>query len=186
MRFRVEAVLPAADVAGAWGDSVACALARNLDRYPDLSARCVSGLGRWLRTGSRIGVATANDEGRLRVRLRGPGVDTIEIVGPRAEWRFLAASLADRVFGAPARFPDRYQRLIRAQVLPLAARLDSLDALAKGTKDFLFGQFRRADELFHRGPLVGRSRREAMQSFQDVLKSQADFAPALEHVAWLD
>ena len=271
MRFRVEAVLPAADMAGAWGDSVACALARNLDRYPDLSARCVSGLGRWLRAGSRIDVATANDEGRLRVRLRGPGVDTIEIVGPRAEWRFLAESLADRVFGAQLRsrdsldrslprgvlpknalgraafqraegafargrwgearagyaeaaaldstcwlcywrhaevgrwfnlegdpadsthyfahlteFPDRYQRLIRAQVLPLAARLDSLDALAKGTKDFLFGQFRRADELFHRGPLVGRSRREAMQSFQDVLKSQADFAPALEHVAWLD
>src|SRR5205823_13556124 len=65
MRFRVEAVLPAADMAGAWGVSVACALARNLDRYPDLSARCVSGLGRWLRTGSRLGVATANDEGRL-------------------------------------------------------------------------------------------------------------------------
>jgi len=271
LAFRVEAAIPGADPAGARGDSVACALARNLDRYPDLSARCVSGLGRWLPAGSRIGVETAIEGGRLRIRLRGPRVDTIEIVGPRAAWPFMAESLADRVFGAqlqsldsldrslprgvlpknalgrgafqraeaafargrwgearagyaeaaaldstcwlcywrhgevgrwfnlegdPAdsthyfahltEFPERYQRLIQAQGLPLAARLDSLDALAKGSKEFLFGQFRRADELFHRGPLVGRSRREAMQSFQDVLKSQADFAPALEHVAWLN
>src|SRR3989441_193807 len=264
-------LIPAVDVAGTWGDSVACALARNLDRYPDLSAHCVSGLGRWWPAGSHIGVETAIETGRLRIRLRGPRVDTIAIVGPRAEWPSMAESLADRVFGAqlqsldsldrplprgvlpknalgraafqraegafargrwgearagyaeaaaldstcwlcywrhgevgrwfnlevePAdsthyfahltEFPDRYQRLIQAQGLPLAARLDSLDALAKGSKDFLFGQFRRADELLHRGPLVGRSRREAMQSFQDVLKSQADFAPALEHVAWLN
>src|SRR5205807_2205046 len=255
--------------AGARGDSVACALARNLDRYPDLSARCVSGLGRWLPAGSRIGVETAIEGGRLRIRLRGPRVDTIEIVGPRAAWPFMAESLADRVFGAqlqsldsldrslprgvlpknalgrgafqraeaafargrwgearaayaeaaaldstcwlcywrhaevgrwfdleddPAdrtrylahlkEFPDYYQKLIRAEALPLAARLDSLDALTKRSKDFLFGQFRYADERLHRGPLVGRPRREAMQSCQDVLKVHPGFVPALEHVAW--
>ena len=82
-------------------------------------------------------------------------------------------------------FPDYYQKLIRAEALPLAARLDSLDALTKRSKDFLFGQFRYADERLHRGPLVGRSRREAMQSFQDVLKIHPGFVPALEHVAWL-
>src|SRR5207249_2536684 len=59
------------------------------------------------------------------------------------------------------------------------------DALTKRSKDFLFGQFRYADERLHRGPLVGRSRREAMQSFQDVLKIHPGFVPALEHVAWL-
>jgi hypothetical protein len=37
----------------------------------------------------------------------------------------------------------------------------------------------------HRGPLVGRSRREALQSFRDVLKLQPDFVPALGHLAWL-
>src|SRR5204863_391652 len=42
-------------------------------------------------------------------------------------------------------FPDYYQKLIRAEQLPLAARLDSLDALTKRSKDFLFGQFRYAD-----------------------------------------
>ena len=82
-------------------------------------------------------------------------------------------------------FPDYYQKLIRAEALPLAARLDSLDALTKRSKDFLFGQFRYADERLHRGPLVGRPRREAMQSFQDVLKIHPGFVPALEHVAWL-
>ena len=270
LRFRVEAAVSAADPEAARADSVACALAQSLDRYPELSARCVSGLGRWLPSGSRITVETANDAGRLRIRLRGPRVDTIKIVGPRAEWRLLAESLADRVFGAQLgstdsldrslprgvlpknalgrkafqraegafargrwgearaayaeaaaldstcwlcywrhaevgrwfdleddprdsarylahlnEFPDYYQKLIRAQGLPLMARLDSLDALTKRSKDFLFGQFRYADERLHRGPLVGRSRREAMQSFQDVLKIHPEFVPALEHVAWI-
>ena len=270
LRFRVAAAVSAADPEAARADSVACALAQSLDRYPELSAHCVSGLGRWLPSGSHIDVETANDAGRLRIRLRGPGVDTIEIVGLRAEWRFLAESLADRVFGAQLgstgsldrslprgvlpknalgrkafqraegafargrwgearaayaeaaaldstcwlcywrhaevgrwfdleddprdsarylahlnEFPDYYQKLIRAQGLPLTARLDSLDALTKRSKDFLFGQFRYADERLHRGPLVGRSRREAMQSFQDVLKIHPGFVPALEHVAWL-
>jgi serine/threonine protein kinase len=271
LRFRVEARTSAVDPESARGDSVACALARGLDRYPELSAHCVSGLGRWLPGGSHIRVETANEAGRLRIRLRGSRVDTIEIVGQPAEWRSLAESLADRIFGAQLgstdsldrslprgvlpknalgrrsfqraegafargrwgearagyaeaaaldstcwlcywrhaevgrwfdleddptdrirylahikEFPDYYRTLIRAQGLPLAARLDSLDALIRRSKDFLFGQFRRADELLHRGPLVGRSRREAMQSFQDVLKIQAEFVPALEHVAWLN
>ena len=82
-------------------------------------------------------------------------------------------------------FPLHYQRLIRAQQLPVAARLDSLDALTRRWKDFLFGQFRRGDELLHRGPLVGRSRREALAPFEEVLKFQPAFGPALEHVAWV-
>jgi len=269
-RFHVEAATSAADPEVARSDSVACALARSLDRYPELSAHCVSGLGRWWPGGAHIAVETATEAGSVRIRLRGPRVDTIEIVGPRADWRFLAESLADRVFGAQLsstdsldrslprgvlpknalgrsafqraegafargrwgqaraaygeaaaldstcwlcywrhaevgrwfdleddptdrprylahlkEFPDYYQKLIRAEALPLAARLDSLDALTKRSKDFLFGQFRYADERLHRGPLVGRPRREAMQSFQDVLKIHPGFVPALEHVAWL-
>ena len=270
LRFHVEAATSAADPEVARSDSVACALARSLDRYPELSAHCVSGLGRWWPGGAHIAVETATEAGSVRIRLRGPRVDTIEIVGPRADWRFLAESLADRVFGAQLsstdsldrslprgvlpknalgrsafqraegafargrwgearaaygeaaaldstcwlcywrhaevgrwfdleddptdrprylahlkEFPDYYQKLIRAEALPPAARLDSLDALTKRSKDFLFGQFRYADERLHRGPLVGRPRREAMQSFQDVLKIHPGFVPALEHVAWL-
>src|SRR5436309_2815393 len=270
LRFHVAAATSEADPEAARSDSVACALAQSLDRYPELSAHCVSGLGRWWPGGAHIAVETATEAGSLRIRLRGPRVDTIQIVGPRADWRFLAESLADRVFGAQLRstdsldrslprgvlpknalgrsalqraegafargrwgearaayaegaaldstcwlcywrhvelgrcfdleddpadsprylahlkeFPDYYQKLIRAEALPLPARLDSLDALTKRSKDFLFGQFRYADERLHRGPLVGRPRREAMQSFQDVLKIHPGFVPALEHVAWL-
>jgi len=269
LNVRVDAA-GAAGVAPALSDSVACALARSLDRYPELSSHCVAGLGRWWPSGSRIEVELAGDRDTLRIQLQGPRVDTIEIGGSHHAWRAMADTLADRVFGAylgsegsldpslPRRvlpknplarsafrraeeaftrarygvaralyaetaaldstcwlcywrhaevgrwfdleddprdsvhyfahvdsFPETYRRLIRAQWLPEAARLDSLDALTRRWKDFLFGQFRRADELLHRGPLVGRSRREALQSFRDVLKLQPDFVPALGHLAWL-
>ena len=137
LAFRVEAAIPGADPAGARGDSVACALARNLDRYPDLSARCVSGLGRWLPAGSRIGVETAIEGGRLRIRLRGPRVDTIEIVGPRAAWPFMAESLADRVFGAQLQSLDSLDRSLPRGVLPK-------NALGRGA-------FQRAEAAFARG-----------------------------------
>jgi Protein kinase domain len=270
LNVRVEAASPAAGVGPALGDSVACALARSLDRYPELSSRCVAGLGRWWPSGSRIDVALAGDRDTLWIQLQGPRVDTIEIGGSHDAWRAMADTLADRVFGAylgsegsldrslprsvlpknplarsafrraeeaftrarygvaralyaeaaaldstcwlcywrhaevgrwfdleddprdSARyyahrdsFPEYYRRLIAAQWLSGAARLEALDALVRRWKDFFFGQFRRADELLHRGPLAGRSRREALQSFRDVLKLQADFVPALGHLAWL-
>ena len=268
--IRVQAIGPAAGQPVGFGDSVACALARSLDRYPELSSHCVSGLGRWWPSRLGIGVELARDADVVRIHLTGARVDTIQVRGAPGEWRALADTLADRVFGAilgtegsldqslprsvlpknafarsafrraedaftharygVARaayaeaaaldstcwlcywrhaevgrwfdleddpqdsahyfahvdsFPETYRRLIRAQWLPEAARLDSLDALTRRWKDFLFGQFRRADELLHRGPLVGRSRREALQSFRDVLKLQPDFVPALGHLAWL-
>ena len=268
--IRVDALSPAPGVAPALSDSVACALAQSLGRYPELSSHCVAGLGRWWPSGSHIRVALASDAGTLRIQLLGSGVDTIDIGGPPQAWRAMADTLADRVFGAflgseglldpslpgsvlpktpvarsafrraeqaftrarygVARplyaeaagldstcwicywrhaevgrwfdleddprdsaqyyahrdsFPDYYRRLIGAQWLPEAARLEALDALTRRWRDFLFGQFRRADELLHRGPLVGRSRREALQSFQDVLKLEPEFVPALGHLGWL-
>jgi Protein kinase domain len=252
------------------GDSVACALARSLDRYTDLSSRCVAGWRRWWPSGSLVTAEAVGDGSAMRIQLHGERVDTIAIRGPATAWRALVDTLADRVFGAmlgsegsldaslprsvlpknaPARsafrraekaftqarygvaraayaeaaeldstcwicywrhaevgrwfdleddprdstqylahvdsFPERYRRLIRAQWLPETARLESLDALTQRWRDFLFGQFRRGEEALHRGPLVGRSRREALQSFQDVLRVQAEFVPALGHLAWL-
>ena len=268
--IRVEAARPAVGEPPVSVDSVACALARSLNRYPDLSSHCTAGLGRWWPSGSRIRVDVAREGDVLRIQLHGARVDTIGTGGPPGTWRALADTLADRVFGAilgsggsldqslprsilpknalalsafrraedaftharygVARasyaeaatldstcwlcywrhaevgrwfdleddprdsahylahvdsFPETYRRLIRAQWRPEAARLDSLDALSRRWKDFLFGQFRRGDELLHRGPLVGRSRREALQAFRNVIKLQPDFVPALGHVAWL-
>jgi len=95
------------------------------------------------------------------------------------------ASDAARYGAHVAEFPEYYQTLIRAAQLPAGARLDSLAALTRRWKDFLFGQFRRGDELLHRGPLVGRSRREATAAFEDVLTLQPEFAPGLQHLAWV-
>src|SRR2546425_1033451 len=254
------------------GDSIACTLARSLDGYPELAARCATGLtAAWTR-GSRVRTVVANVDGRARIRLASalPGLDTIDVVGPPAQWRLLVDTVADRLFGSllltrglldpslppavlpktraglvsfaqaerlfaqarwgearsayaaavaldstcwlcywrhgevgrwvdlhddpadsahylahAAAFPGYYQSLIRAQQLPVAARIDSLDALVRRRKDLLFGQFRRADELLHRGPLVGRPRREAVAAFEDVLKLRPAFGPALQHLAWV-
>ena len=83
------------------------------------------------------------------------------------------------------RFPPDYQTLIRAELVPLERRLDSLDALARRSPDFLFGPFRLGDELLHRGPLVGRPRLSASVEFARATEIRRDFAPAWEHLAWL-
>ncbi len=81
-------------------------------------------------------------------------------------------------------FPPHYRSLIRADTLPLTARLDTLEAVTRRWRDFLFGQFLRGDELLHRGPLVGHARREAVGPFHEVVRLRPDFAPAWEHLAW--
>lgn len=272
LRLRVEGETSSPELAAGLGDSLACEFARALDRYPEVSARCVRSWARLWEPDARVRVDVVSDGGLIRVRLEGdiPALDTINVRGQPQQWAALAGSAADRAFSAvfltgklldptlPAAvlpktpggrrlfqraeqlfararwtearaayagaaaldstcwlcywrhaevgrwfdlqddptdsvrywahvddFPDYYQRLIRAQRLPEASRLDSLDALARRWKDFLFGQFRRGDEILHRGPLVGRRRREALAAFEGVLKDQRQFGPALEHVAWL-
>jgi len=95
------------------------------------------------------------------------------------------ASDAARYQAHVPEFPEYYQTLIRAERVPMGARLDSLAALTHRWKDFLFGRFRLGDELLHRGPLVGRSRRDAAEPFEAVLKLQPEFAPGLQHLAWV-
>lgn len=82
-------------------------------------------------------------------------------------------------------FPPQYQALIRAELAPLRARLDSLDRLNQRWPKFLFGRFRYADELIHRGPLIGRARREASLYFERTSDVRRDFVPAWEHLLWL-
>ena len=83
------------------------------------------------------------------------------------------------------RFPPDYRTLIRAELVPLERRLDSLDILVRRSPDFLFGPFRLGDELLHRGPLVGRPRLSASAEFARATEIRRDFAPAWEHLAWL-
>ena len=82
-------------------------------------------------------------------------------------------------------FPAQYQALIRAELVPLRARLDSLALLSQRWPKFIFGRYRYADELIHRGPLIGRARREASVYFEQTLDVRRDFVPAWEHLLWL-
>ncbi|HEY6108535.1 MAG TPA: serine/threonine-protein kinase, partial [Gemmatimonadales bacterium] len=82
-------------------------------------------------------------------------------------------------------FPPNYQTLIRAELVPLDWRLDSLYALAQRAPKFLFGPFRSGDELLHRGPLVGQPRLSASVGLTRATEIRHDLAPAWEHLAWL-
>jgi protein kinase-like protein len=82
-------------------------------------------------------------------------------------------------------FPPNYQTLIRAELVPLDVRLDSLYALTRRAPAFLFGRFRWGDELLHRGPLVGQPRLRASMGFTRATEMRRDFVPAWEHLAWL-
>src|SRR2546428_12750892 len=66
------------------GDSIACTLARSLDGYPELAARCASGLTALGTRGSRGRTGVANVDGRARIRLASalPGLGPIDVVGP--------------------------------------------------------------------------------------------------------
>ena len=82
-------------------------------------------------------------------------------------------------------FPSWYQSLIRAAELPLGPRLDTLRAVTDGQRKFFLGWFQFGDELFHRGPLAGHRRSEAIATLQSALREAPGFGPASEHLAWV-
>jgi len=81
--------------------------------------------------------------------------------------------------------PREYASLIRAAQLPLNARLDTLRAVTQRDPQFSLGWFQLGDELFHRGPLVGHRRSEAIPAFERAARLRPDFGPAWEHLAWV-
>ena len=83
-------------------------------------------------------------------------------------------------------FPEWYRSLIRAAQLPLPERLDTLHAAANRWRDFFLAHFQLGDELFHRGPLDGHARVEAIPPLETAARLRPDFAPAWEHLAWVD
>jgi tetratricopeptide (TPR) repeat protein len=94
-------------------------------------------------------------------------------------------SRAARYMSHLALFPPHYQRLMRAAGQPFARRLETLTPLARERPDFLPAQFMLADELYHRGPLIGHSRDEAVAAFDRVVRLRPDFMPAWEHLVWV-
>lgn len=91
---------------------------------------------------------------------------------------------ASRYFNHIDSFPAHYQVVIRASRQPLVQRLEMLTRVTRERRDFLPAHFMLADELYHRGPLIGRPRQEAIEAFDHVVSLRPDFLPAWEHLAW--
>ncbi|HYU27625.1 MAG TPA: serine/threonine-protein kinase [Gemmatimonadales bacterium] len=82
-------------------------------------------------------------------------------------------------------FPPHYQAVIRASRQPLVASLATLKEIVHQRPGFLPALFMLADETYHRGPLIGLSRRDAIQALQAVAQVRPDFLPAAEHLTWV-
>ena len=80
-------------------------------------------------------------------------------------------------------FPPVYALLLHASV-DTTDRWGAVERLARDAPDFALGQFLAADELFHRGPLAGRSRRDALPMMRRAAALQPAYAPTWEHLAW--
>jgi len=82
------------------------------------------------------------------------------------------------------RFPDHYQRLIRAAASDLPARIDTLKQAAQA-ENFFLASFEYGDELLHRGPLYGFPRIMAKDPLGRVVRLKPSFGPGWEHLTWL-
>ena len=81
-------------------------------------------------------------------------------------------------------FPPHYRAVIRASRQPLVQSLQTLRDVVHQRPTFLPALFWLADETYHRGPLIGMSRRDGIQALQDVARVRPDFLPAVEHLTW--
>ena len=79
-----------------------------------------------------------------------------------------------------------YRSLIRAPQLALRPRLDTLRAAAEDERGIFLGWFQLGDELFHRGPLAGHRRAEAIPAFERAARLRPTFGPIWEHLAWVE
>lgn len=82
-------------------------------------------------------------------------------------------------------FPPHYRAVIVAQQQPWPDRYESLRAAADRYQGFYLASFLLGDELFHRGPLHGHLRSEALEPLQRALALRPDFAPGWEHLGWV-
>ena len=83
------------------------------------------------------------------------------------------------------RFTPPYQRLIHAALADLPERLDTLGQAAAEARNFFLASFQYGDELFHRGPLHGRPRSDALAPLRRAVQLRPRFAPGWEHLTWI-
>lgn len=84
-------------------------------------------------------------------------------------------------------FPEHYQPLIDLEMQEFPrSRIAILDSAVAIWRLFPYLQFRLGEELFNRGPLAGRLRREARIPLQQATARRSDFGAAWEHLAWLE
>src|SRR5579884_3885310 len=124
-----------------------------------LGAERLLAAGRWRDADSAYGAVEALDSACWLCAWRHAQV---------GQWLGLTADAgeAGRYLRHAEAFPPKYQALMRAQALGLAARLEALAAAARTWRDFFLGWFMLGDETFHRGPLVGRPRGGAVEWFR--------------------
>ena len=96
-------------------------------------------------------------------------------------------AVESRSYLAPAHlktFPPQYQSLIHAGLVPMPGRLDTLERAVRD-RSFFLAWFHLGDELFHRGPIYGHARREAVEKFEKTVSLRPDYAPGWEHLAYV-
>jgi tRNA A-37 threonylcarbamoyl transferase component Bud32 len=82
-------------------------------------------------------------------------------------------------------FPPQYRLLIQASFARGDERSRLLGRVTQQFSDFGLGWFVQGDEMFHRGPLEGYRRHDALASMRHATVLWPDFAPAWEHLAWI-
>ena len=82
-------------------------------------------------------------------------------------------------------FPPHYREIIAASFAPPERRMALLHEATENAGDFGLAWFVEGDEIFHRGPFLGYSRRDAFGAMQRATELWPDFAPAWEHLAWI-
>ena len=82
-------------------------------------------------------------------------------------------------------FPPHYRRVIEAGFAPADRRFAMLHRATDLASDFGLAWFVEGDEIFHRGPLAGYSRRDAYAAMRRATVLWPDFAPGWEHLAWI-
>ena len=82
-------------------------------------------------------------------------------------------------------FPPRYRAIIEASFAPHDQRVALLAEAATRFPDFGLAWFIKGDETFHRGPLDGYRRHDALAAMERATELWPDFAPAWEHLVWI-
>ncbi len=80
-------------------------------------------------------------------------------------------------------FPEHYQALIELDGVAESERIPYLERAAEQWPGFFYLRFRLGEEIFNRGGLMGRSRKEAIGPLEEALVRWPEFALAWEHLA---